>query len=341
MFYDGKKLLSKLDLNNAPPGIFICAGNRSTGKTTFFNKMLVDRFLEYGEQFVLFYRFTYELSNVHEAFFDDIRGLFFPNFKMDSVPHCRGTYRQLFLNDQPCGFAVALNCANTIKRESHIFNQCSSILMDEFQSETNKYCEDEVTKFLSVYQSIARGKGQMSRLVKVYMLSNCITLLNPYYSEFGVTERLRSDTKFLRGNGWVLEQNYNAYASKAMQQNPVINAFSRTKALAYAAENVYMNDCNSFITRLKDSGRYMLGYTYEGQYYHITKLKDSPHYYVNQGYDKQHPLLFAINPESHNESTVLAHNPLLVQMLRTAFQNGLFRFRDLKAKQSLMLLIKY
>lgn len=57
-------------------------------------------------------------------------------------------------------------------------------MFDEFQSENNDYCPNEVQKFISVHTSVARGQGKQLRYVPVYMLSNPVTLLNPYYIEW-------------------------------------------------------------------------------------------------------------------------------------------------------------
>ena len=39
-------------------------------------------------------------------------------------------------------------------------DKISHIFFDEFQSESDHYCSDEVKKFISIHQSIARGKGK-------------------------------------------------------------------------------------------------------------------------------------------------------------------------------------
>ena len=55
-FYNGYKLLSKLDINDHKPEIYIAASNRSAGKTTFFNGMILHNFLRSGKKFLLLYR---------------------------------------------------------------------------------------------------------------------------------------------------------------------------------------------------------------------------------------------------------------------------------------------
>ena len=56
------------------------------------------------------------------------------------------------------------------------------MIFDEFQSETNHYCTDEIRKFISVHTSVARGQGKQSRYVPVFMLSNPVSIINPYFA---------------------------------------------------------------------------------------------------------------------------------------------------------------
>lgn len=123
------------------------------------------------------------------------------------------------------------------------------LLFDEFQSENNRYCSNELTKFISLRTSIARGKGEQTRYLPVIMLSNPVSLLNPYYVSFGISDRLQENTKFLRGNGFVLEQNFNESASQAFLSSSFNQAFSGEKYVAYAGQSIYLNDNKSFIEK--------------------------------------------------------------------------------------------
>ena len=220
-FYDGTKLLSMSDLDNNKPEIYICTTNRSAGKTTFFNRYCVKRFLKYGEKFMVLYRFNYELDNIADKFFKDIKSLFFPTYEMISEKKNRGLYHELFLLDLvtdkkvSCGYAVALNTSDQIKKYSHFFSDTMRIVFDEFQSEVNHYCDNEIRKFISIHTSVARGNGEQVRYVPVFMISNPVSIINPYYTELGITERLNKDTKYLRGHGYVLEQGYVDSAGEA------------------------------------------------------------------------------------------------------------------------------
>ena len=132
-YYDGTKLLSLLDLNNKRPEIYMVTSNRTGGKTTYFGKLVVNKFLSKGEKFGLLYRYDYELSGVAEKFFKDIKELFFPEYEMTSKPMMHGKFHELFLNGVSCGYAMALNNADAVKKNSHMFSDISCLIFDEFQ----------------------------------------------------------------------------------------------------------------------------------------------------------------------------------------------------------------
>ena len=121
-YYEPNKLLNMKDLNGRKPAIYICDGNRSSGKTTAFYKLAVDEFLQEGKKFCLFYRYKYELDDCAGKFFDVIKTIFFPNYEMTSKCGSGGMYHYLFIKqidseDEPicCGYAVAINLSDKLK----------------------------------------------------------------------------------------------------------------------------------------------------------------------------------------------------------------------------------
>lgn len=217
VYYDGTKILSMLDINGNKPELYLITSNRSGGKTTYFGRLCVNRFKEKGEKFALIYRYNYELDDCAEKFFKDLSTLFFNGSIMTSKRRASGIFHELFLDDEPCGYAISLNSADQLKKYSHLFSDVERMIFDEFQSETNHYCSDEIRKFISVHTSVARGQGKQSRYVPVFMLSNPVSIINPYFVELGISERLKDDTKFLRGNGFILEQGFIETASRAQK----------------------------------------------------------------------------------------------------------------------------
>lgn len=341
-YYDGTKLLSMLDLDGKRPEIYMVTSNRTGGKTTYFGRLVVNRFLQKREKFALLYRYDYELSGVAEKFFKDIKGLFFPDKEMSSKPMMHGKFHELFLDNVSCGYAMALNNADAIKKNSHLFSDVSNMLMDEFQSETNKYCNDEVKKFISIHTSIARGQGKQVRYVPVYMMANPVSLINPYYTALKISNRLRSDTKFLRGHGFVLEQGYNDTASKAQSESGFNKAFASDSYVQYSAQATYLNDSNAFIEKPVGECTYVATLKYMGREYAVKEYAELGIIYCDDRADKTYPYRISITTEDHNINYVmLKSNDLFLSQMRYFFERGCFRFKDLQCKETILQALSY
>ena len=349
-YYDGTKLLSMKDLNGRTPEIYLCTTNRTGGKTTYFGRLVVNRFLKQAKKFMLVYRYNYELDDVADKFFKDIKGLFFPEYDMISKKKAKGIYHELFLiknnnvdNEIPCGYAVALNNADAIKKNSHFFSDTSCMLFDEFQSETNHYCPDEITKFISIHTSVARGQGEQVRYVPVYMLANQVSVINPYYTELDICTRLRLDTNFLRGDGFVLENGFIENASVAQKESGFNRAFKKNAYIGYASQNVYLNDNTAFVeTPVGAKCRYLATLRYKGSEYAIKEYRELGFLYCDSKADKTFPMKISVTTDDHNINYVmLRNNDMFITQLRYYFEHGAFRFKDLKSKEALMKCITY
>lgn len=341
-YYDGTKLLSMKDINGNTPEIYICTTNRTGGKTTYFGRLLVNRFNNYNKKFGLIYRFNYELDDCSEKFYKDISSLFFPGTSMNSKRRASGIFHELFINDKSCGYAIALNAADQIKKYSHLFSDVDALFFDEFQSETNHYCNDEVKKFISVHTSIARGRGEQVRYVPVYMCGNPVTLLNPYYIELGIAERLRDDTKFLKGDGFVMEQGYVASASEAQKTSGFNRAFVKNEYTAYSAESLYLNDNKAFVEEPEGRGKYICTLKYNGAYYAVREYAESGFIYVNERADLTFPNKITVTTNDHEINYVmLRRNDFFLDNMRFLFEKGSFRFKNLKCKDALLKALSY
>lgn len=341
-YYDGTKLLSMKDINGETPEIFICTSNRTAGKTTYFNRLCVNRFLDRREKFMLVYRFRVELDNISDKFFKDINALFFRDHTMEDKPRAKGLYRELFLDNVSCGYAVALNTADQLKKYSHLFSDTSRMLFDEFQSETNHYCTDEISKFISVHTSVARGRGKQIRYVPVYMVSNPVSLINPYYTDMGIATRLTDKVKFLKGDGFVLEQGFNSSAAEKLRESGFNRAFKASDYMAYAAEGVYLNDNKAFIEKPSGSGRYAATIKYKNKDYGVRMYQHLGIVYCDDKPDMTYPYKVSVTTEDHNVNYVmLKQNSMFVMNMRYFFEHGCVRFKNLECKEAFMTCISY
>lgn len=341
-YYDGTKLLSMKDIDGNKPEIYMCTTNRTGGKTTYFSRLLVNRFRDKGEKFIVLYRFKYELDDCAEKFYKDVGSLFFPNTTMTSKVRAKGVYHELFLDGVHCGYSISLNCADSIKKISHLFTDAKRMLFDEFQSETNNYCTDEVRKFLSIHTSIARGQGEQARYLPVYMISNPVSLINPYYVEMGISERLSSETRFLRGPGFVLEQGYVESASKAQKESGFNKAFRTNKYTAYSTECVYLNDSTAFIEKPTGPCKYLATLKYNGRDYAIKSYNELGIIYCDDRPDKTYTYKISVTTNDHEINYVMLRaNDAFISQLRWFFEKGCFRFKNLSCKEAVLKALSY
>lgn len=341
-YYDATKLLSLMDRNGDKPEIYMCTTNRSAGKTTWFSRYMVKKFLTRGEKFGLLYRFKNEVTDVPDKFFKDIGTLFFPGVTMTQSVKCKGDYIELYLDDVPCGYAMALNSADTLKRYSHMFSDITCLFFDEFQSETGHYCPDEVRKFISLHTTIARGQGNSVRYVPVYMCSNAVTLLNPYYAELGISTEIQSNTRFLRGVGYVLETGMVEAIAEEQKNSPFNRAFASNKYVAYSSQNIYLNDNSAFVEKPKTAGRYICTFRYGGSDYALREYAQEGIIYCDYSVDNTFPTRIVVDCEDHRINYVmLKSNDVFLSTLRFYFEQGCFRFRDLKCKEVILKALSY
>lgn len=341
-YYDGTKLLSMKDMNGNVPEIYMVTSNRTGGKSTYFGRLFVNRFLKYGEKFGLLYRFNYELKDVSDKFFKVLSELFFKDCVMTSKSRADGIYHELFLNDKPCGYAISINSADKIKTMSALFSDISRVLFDEFQSESNHYCNDEVKKFISVHTSIARGNGKQVRYVPVYMCANPVTMINPYYVEMGISNRLHERTKFLRGDGFVLEQGYNESACKAQQDSGFNRAFSSNSYTAYSSQSVYLNDNKAFIEKVTGKNTYLCTLKYCGREYALREYTELGFIYCDDKPDSSFNNKISVTTDDHQTNYVmLKRNDMFLSSLRYLFEHGCFRFKNLSCKEVVLKALSY
>ena len=341
-YYDGTKLLSMKDINGNKPEIYMCTTNRTGGKTTYFGRLVCNRWFKQEKKFALIYRYNYEIDDCADKFFKDLKSLFFPKSEMTSKRKASGIYHELYIDEKHCGYALSLNSADQLKKYSHLFSDVDCMLFDEFQSETNHYCNDEIKKLISIHTSIARGNGEQVRYVPVYMLSNAVSIINPYYTEMGISERLNKETNFLKGDGFVLENGFIETASRAQKESGFNRAFASNDYVAYSSENVYLNDNMSFIEKPSGIGKYIMTLRYKNKEYAIRQYNEEGYLYCDDRADSSFRLRISVTVNDHDINYVmLKQNDMIISQLRYYFEKGCFRFKDLRCKEVVMKTISY
>lgn len=324
----------------------MCVSNRTAGKTTFYNKLVFGRAIKSHAQFMLVFRKCYDLSDVAMSFWDTIRK-FFPGWEVTEQSHKRGVIKSIWAkcgeNDPIlAGWAVSLSTIEVLKRSSALFSHVESMIFDEFILEKDSYLDDELNSLISLHTSVARGYGEMVRRVELIMMGNPFTMLNPYYTHFGIPDRLKADTTYLRGHGWVFEQSVNVDSLTAQQTSSFNRAFAGQRYTAYAAEGIYFNDNLALVGKLKGRMRYICTLV-SGEYeYGVMESYRYRCIYVTDKADSSYPMRIACKADDITPTTFLfTQNNFMVTSLREAFRNGNMRFKNLDCKKAFMAAVKY
>ena len=326
--YDGTKILSMLDLDGKKPEIYLITSNRTDGKTTYMARWLTKRFKEHGDQFMFVVRHKDQLSNISNTFFHGVQQLFFQDDIMTHKVKDNGLYAEMYLNDQLCGYAVSLNTQSKLKTNSALFNEVQRIWLDEFQT-LDRYCTDEIRKIIDLHYTVARGKGEAYRYVPIFLTGNHIDFFNPYYVEFGICDRLKADTHFLKGHGWILEQNINKTVLEARELSGLTRAF---RGNAHIAKDAYLYDELVIMDKPKGMCRYMMTIKYAGKEYSLFDYGYCA--YFTTGSDETFKIRAAVLPEDIDDNTPhINFYQFYTQYITKMLKAGLFRFKNAECKK--------
>lgn len=158
----------------------------------------------------------------------------------------------------------------------------------------------------------------------------------------GIPERLRDNTKFLRGDGYVLEQGYVDTASIAQKESGFNRAFGKAKYSTYASQNVYLNDSKSFVETLTGKSKYLATIKYNNNNFAIREFSELGVIYCDDKADNTFPFKIAIDTADHNINYVmLKQNDFFISSLRYFFDHGCFRFKNLLCKEAILKCLSY
>lgn len=339
-FYNGYRLLSRTDSNGRKPEIYIAASNRSAGKTTFFNGLLLHNFLKHGKKFLLLYRRRYEITQAAQGFFKDINKLFFPDLLMDQIPGVKNVFEKLRVYtkaEKPvkyeCGYAASIGAAEQIKKFSHLLSDIDVILFDEAFPENDNYLKKEIDLFMSVHDSLARGNGEMSRYLPVIIVGNMISIFNPYFDALGIVDTLQLNSNFMRGDGFVIEQNFNEVSARKHSESAFHRALSSAAYNAATQEKKYLNTSYDMIDNsVADTGRYLLTIRSEGSLYSVRYNEQGYFYYVSNTPDSNFRLQHAATEKDISDTAIYDPASMYRKVLRDRFRKNQVKFKNLKCK---------
>ena len=284
IYYNPNKLLSYNKLMNA------VIGARGFGKSYAFKKYPINRFIKKGEQFIYVRRYKSELKKVG-TYFDDVH----PEFRNHSLI-VKG--RTFIIDDEVAGYAIPLSTWQSEK--SNAYPNVTTIIFDEFirQKDKSGYLPNEVEAFLNLVDTVIRTRDN----VRIILLSNATTVVNPYFLYFGITP---DTNKRFTSKGEIIVEIANSTDFMDFRKE---TAFGRlitgTEYANMAVKNEFTEDTDVFIEKRSKRSKFKFNITYEGKVYGIWLDVPSGLMYVSTAHDPSSKYSYVLSKDEMDEGSI-------------------------------------
>ena len=272
----------------------ILIGERGVGKTFGASEFVTKEFIKKKKQFVYLRRYKTELSKSHKKFFESL-------VKEDKFPdHQLTTKGNTFLiDDEVAGYSMTLSTAQQLKSSN--FNDVYYIIFDEFLIEEGQghYLKNEVFSFLGLIETIARMRD-----IKIFMLANAVSEINPYFLFFDLTLPYNNDIKLFKDGMILLQYMQNSAYREAKSKTKFGRLVADTEYDDYANKNKFIDDNKNFIEHKTGSSKFLFSFLYKGEQLGVWVDYNNGKMYVSRDYI-DNGLCFATTTEDHSPNTML------------------------------------
>lgn len=236
----------------------------------------------------------------------------------------------LYCDGEICGYGQPLSTASILKSDA--FPNVWCIIFDEFIIDNRgsyHYLKDEITKFLDLYETIARMRDN----VRVFFLSNAVSVTNPYFDYFNLNKPKGEIQRF---GDEILVQNFvSTQISEAKKNSRFGNIIKGTNYSDYAYDNQWLLDNNDFIEKKNKNCRYFMTLRYKDNYIGIWVDSINWVFYVSNDVDMQYKVRYSVTTDDHKPNVMLfsAGKKLgWLKNLMDAYQKGCVRYENMKLK---------
>lgn len=330
-YYNFKRLFHLKDKNGKTPSVYMVTNNRSAGKTTGILFECLSDFIKEGKQFILLYRTMSELEDT-DLLFQDVIEMYFPDSEVTSTPQVNGLFYTLYLDGKEAGFSICLKKSDALKKYSPVFRKVYTIVFDEYQLESREYLKDEILKLQSIIRTVSRGGGELTRETRLILLGNPFDPMNPYFFHFDIWKKISSDTKVLKGDGWVADFSINQESKKEMENSGYSRAF-QSDYMKYSATGSYLKDRTDFISNYKGTKHPVFQISYDQKYATIYKTNKN-YIYIKEEEKNTNYLHYAFSSDQIDSNTkILKRTNPIFKNIEKLYHSHLVIFSSLIAKE--------
>lgn len=309
-------------------------GNRGAGKTYGCLKFCIEQHkksVKKGEPWEMLYvrRISSELENLTKTrngrLFNAVKNEF-PGDELKAGSNI------LTCNDNIMGYAQPLSTASILKSDA--FPNVKVIIFDEFiidNTGTYHYLKDEVRKFLDLYETVARMRD-----VRVFFLSNAVSIANPYFDFFHLDKPYNGDIQVFGSSKDILVQNVaNTALIEAKKETRFGKLISGTEYSDYAIDNEWLLDNTDFIEKKTQRSEYFVTLHYKGHDIGVWFDRVQWLYYISGNINPQCRNEFSVTTDDHKPNVMLFNAGKRLGFMKSlidAYQLGAVRYESIKLK---------
>lgn len=309
-------------------------GNRGAGKTYGSLKWCIEQHkkaVKNGEIWEMLYvrRVSTELENLTKCRSGRLFKAVQTEFPSDVL---KAESNILTCNDNILGYAQPLSTASILKSDA--FPNVKVIIFDEFiidNTGTYHYLKDEVRKFLDLYETVARMRD-----VKVFFLSNAVSIANPYFDFFHLDKPYNGDIQRFGASKDILVQNVaNTALIEAKKETRFGKLISGTEYSDYAIDNEWLLDNTDFIEKKTQRSEYFVTLHYKGHDIGVWFDRVQWLYYISTNVNPQCRNEFSVTTDDHKPNVMLFNAGKKLGFMKSlieAYQLGAVRYESIKLK---------
>lgn len=292
---------------------FIISG-RGNGKTFDYKRMALDN----DTETMWVRRYENDLPEVEESFMTDLYREGY--YEEDSVTIKNNI---LMKNGEVKVRYIGLSTSNKKKSVSYANVDC--IVFDEF-IETKKgrnYLQNEVEMFLDLIETVNRLRIDRPE-VRVYLLANKVTFVNPYFTYFNIKPFTGRFKKYK--NGLIVVENYtNDEFIELKKKSKFGQLIEGTKYGKYAIDNEAFRDTNDFISKKPADSKLLCNIDIDNR--KVGLWKSGSNLYVTKDYNDTE-ITFAPRDTLKEGQFVLKSNEIPIIWLKQLNSVGQLYYED-------------
>lgn len=327
IFYNVRPCLSRNCFIN------LIIGGRGTGKTFNCKKFCIEDFIKNNRQFFYVRRYNTEVELALTGFFEQLQE---EGYFQDHEFNTKKVKKNLWsfsMDGEVIGYACALSTSPILKSAS--FPKVYNLIFDEAliaRGSSYHYLKNEIILFLELLESIFRLRNG-----RVMILSNAITVANPYYDYWDIVPKVGKRFEIYHNGDICLEQVMNQEFIEAKKKTAVGRLIAGSKYGEYAIENKMLQDDGAFIAFKPHKAKAVGVIKIDGVTYGLWGHYKTGCYYVSSYYNPTCRHILAFKAGDHTEMTKLTSSgDIVLVRLKNAFQNACLYFESEKCKKRVL-----